>query len=222
LFLWASVSGGIVLPWCRVKAVFYIAVLCFMYCLCCRINWDWENFALIREGYSAVQMMRKFPARNWSRSRLCFALLLSASTRRATLLGTRRQHPLTGYRAANYRLLANQWAERRLVTQWRHGCRAMRRNVCNAGASNAGRSLCVQISRERSYPLPIYWYRSRGNWLRYNFAADSFYIMKLCSRLFVIYCRNYPKDDKFRHFIPILTKLCAAQNLDCARWKARV
>ena len=28
--------------------------------------------------------------------------------------------------------------------------------VCNAGASNAGRSLCVQISRERSYPLPIY------------------------------------------------------------------
>jgi len=24
--------------------------------------------------------------------------------------------------------------------------------VCNAGASNAGRSLCVQISRERSYP----------------------------------------------------------------------
>jgi len=29
---------------------------------------------------------------------------------------------------------------------------------------------------------------------RYN----GFYIMKLCSRLFVIYCRNCPKDDKFR------------------------
>jgi len=28
--------------------------------------------------------------------------------------------------------------------------------VCNAGASNAGRPLCVQISRERSYCLPIY------------------------------------------------------------------
>ena len=68
------------------------------------------------------------------------------------------QHPLTGQRAANFRLLANQWAERRLVTQWRHGCRVMRRSVCNAGASNGGRSLCVQISRERSYPLPIYWY----------------------------------------------------------------
>jgi len=45
------------------------------------------------------------------------------------------QHTLTGQRAANFRLLANQWAERRLVTQRRHGCRAMRRNVCNAGAS---------------------------------------------------------------------------------------
>jgi len=62
------------------------------------------------------------------------------------------QHPLTGQRAANFRLLANQWAELRLVTQWRHGCRAMRRSVCNAGASNAGRSLCVQMSRERSCP----------------------------------------------------------------------
>jgi len=123
------------------------------------------------------------------------------------------QHPLTGQRAADFRLLANQWAERRLVTQWRHGCRAMRRSVCNAGATNAGRSLCVQISRERSYPLPIYWYHSEGNWLRYNFATDSFYIMKLCSRLFVVYCRNCPKDDKFRYFIPILKKLGAAQNL---------
>jgi len=66
------------------------------------------------------------------------------------------KHPLTGQRAANFRLLANQWAKRRLVTQWRHGCRAMRPSVCNAGASNVGRSLCVQISRERSYTLPIY------------------------------------------------------------------
>jgi len=120
------------------------------------------------------------------------------------------QHPLTGQRAANFRLLANQWAERRLVTQWSHGCRAMRRSVCNAVASNAGRSLCVQISRERSYPLLIYWYHSKGGGLRYNSAAESFYITKLCSRLFVLYCGNCPKDDKFRYFIPILRKLGAA------------
>jgi len=31
--------------------------------------------------------------------------------------------------------------------------------------------------------------------------------MKLCSRLFVLYCRNCPKDDKFRYFISILRKL---------------
>ena len=36
--------------------------------------------------------------------------------------------------------------------------------------------------------------------MRYNFAADSFYIMKLCSRLFVLYCRSRSKDDRSRHF----------------------
>ena len=77
-------------------------------------------------------------------------------------------------------------------------------------ASNGGQPLCVQISRERSYSLPIYWYHSKGNWLRYNFAADSFYIMKLCSRLLVLYCWNCPKDDKFRYLIPSLRKLGTA------------
>jgi len=38
--------------------------------------------------------------------------------------------------------------------------------------------------------------------MRYNFAADSFYIMKLCSRLFVLYCRSRRKDDRSRHFDP--------------------
>ena len=38
--------------------------------------------------------------------------------------------------------------------------------------------------------------------MRYNFAADSFYIMKLCSRLFVLYRRSRPKDNKSRHFDP--------------------
>jgi len=47
----------------------------------------------------------------------------------------------------------------------------------------------------------------------YSFASDSFYIMKLCSRLFVLYCRNCPKDDKFRYLIPILSKLEVAYNL---------
>ena len=29
----------------------------------------------------------------------------------------------------------------------------------------------------------------------------TFYIMKLCSRVFVLYCRNCPKVDKFTYFI---------------------
>ena len=37
-----------------------------------------------------------------------------------------------------------------------------------------------------------------------------FFIMKLFSRLFVLCCRNCPKDDKFGYFIPILSKLGAA------------
>jgi len=44
----------------------------------------------------------------------------------------------------------------------------------------------------------------------YNFVADSFYIMKLCSRLFVLYCRSRPKDENSCILIPILRKLGAA------------
>ena len=36
----------------------------------------------------------------------------------------------------------------------------------------------------------------------YNFAADSFYIVKLCSRLFVLHCRSRPKYDTSMHFDP--------------------
>jgi len=46
--------------------------------------------------------------------------------------------------------------------------------------------------------------------------------MKLCSRLFVLYCRNYPKDDKFRYFIPILRKLGGVEPWLMARRKARI
>jgi len=50
--------------------------------------------------------------------------------------------------------------------------------------------------------------------MRYNFAADSFYIIKLCSRLFVLYCPSRPKDDQsIGILIPIWRKLGAAYNL---------
>ena len=38
--------------------------------------------------------------------------------------------------------------------------------------------------------------------MRYIFAADSFYIMQLCSRLFVLHCRSRPRYDISMHFDP--------------------
>ena len=41
--------------------------------------------------------------------------------------------------------------------------------------------------------------------MRYKFAADSFYVIKLCSRPLVLYCRNCVKDDKCRYFVVFWT-----------------
>ena len=57
--------------------------------------------------------------------------------------------------------------------------------------------------------------------MRYNFAADSFYIMKLCSRLFVLHCRNCPKYDSNRHFDPHFEEVRGGvEPCSMARWKA--
>ena len=51
--------------------------------------------------------------------------------------------------------------------------------------------------------------------MRYNFAADSFYIMKL-------YCRSRPKDDRSRHFDPHFEEVrSGVEPWWMARWKAR-
>ena len=55
----------------------------------------------------------------------------------------------------------------------------------------------------------------------YNFAADSFYIMKLWSRLFVFYCRSRPKDDKSRYFDPHFEEVRGGvEPWSMAHWKA--
>jgi len=56
--------------------------------------------------------------------------------------------------------------------------------------------------------------------MRYNFAADIFYIMKLCSRLFVLHCRSRPKDDGSRHFDPHEEVRVGVEPRWMARWKA--
>ena len=58
--------------------------------------------------------------------------------------------------------------------------------------------------------------------MRYNFGADGIYIMKLCSRLFVLYCRSRPKDDRSRHFDPHFEEVGGGvEPWWVARWKAR-
>ena len=55
----------------------------------------------------------------------------------------------------------------------------------------------------------------------YNFAADSFYIMKLCSRLFVLHCPSRPKYDSDRHFDPHFEEVRGGiEPWSMARWKA--
>jgi len=54
-----------------------------------------------------------------------------------------------------------------------------------------------------------------------NVAADSFYIMKLCSRLFVLDCRSRPKYDTSRHFDPHFEEVeGGVEPWSMARWKA--
>jgi len=58
--------------------------------------------------------------------------------------------------------------------------------------------------------------------LGYNFAADSFYIMKLRNSLFVLYCQSRPKEDTSRHFDPHFEEVRGGiEPWWMARWKAR-
>ena len=55
----------------------------------------------------------------------------------------------------------------------------------------------------------------------YNLPADSFYIMKLCSRLFVLHCQSRPKYDSDRHFDPHFEEVRGGvEPWSMARWKA--
>jgi len=65
-----------------------------------------------------------------------------------------------------------------------------------------GRSLAGKISGWRGRPPTNILIPLERQLMQYNFAADSFYIMKLCSRLFVVHCRSRPKYNTAMHFDP--------------------
>jgi len=78
---------------------------------------------------------------------------------------------------------------------------ALQGKMCqNSLPSGARRSLGAKISWGRGRPaanrpilIPL-----EKQLIALQTAAEIFYIMKLCSRLFVLCCRNCSKDDKFR------------------------
>jgi len=112
------------------------------------------------------------------------------------------------------------------ATADRWWCHRPNRNVCATQIVSMLIRRSVPLRSDikgTELPLSIYWQHSKGIWLRYNFAADSFYIMKLCSRLFVLYCRSCPKDDKSRYFDPHFEEVRGGiEPWLIARWKARV
>jgi len=56
----------------------------------------------------------------------------------------------------------------------------------------------------------------------YNTASNSFHIMKLCSRLFVLHCRSRPKYDNSRNFDRHFEEVRGGvEPWLIARWKAR-
>ena len=65
-----------------------------------------------------------------------------------------------------------------------------------------GRSIGGKISGGRGHPPANILIPLERQLNALQLASDSFYIMKLCSRLFVLYYRSRRKDDKSRHFDP--------------------
>ena len=86
-----------------------------------------------------------------------------------------------------------------------------------------GRSLARKISGERVIPLDPYQYidTARKAIECSTTLPLSFYIIKLCSRLFVLDCRSRPKYDTSRHFDPHFEEVRGGvEPWSMARWKA--
>jgi len=91
--------------------------------------------------------------------------------------------------------------------------------------SGGGRSLGAKISGGSGRPLANILIPLERQLIALHPCLWQFYIMKLCSRLFVLCCRNCPKYDKFRYFIPFWLFEEVRGGVEpwlMAPWKARV
>ena len=100
---------------------------------------------------------------------------------------------------------------------------ALQSKMCqNSLSSGGGRSLGAKITGGRCRPPANILIPLEMQLIALKFAADSFYIMKLCSGLFVLYCRSRPKDDRSRLFDPHFEEVTGVvEPCWMARWKAR-
>ena len=79
-----------------------------------------------------------------------------------------------------------------------------------------------QDFRGRGHTLPIIDTTRKAIDCATTSSLRPFYIMKVCSRLFVLYCRSGPKDDKSRHFDPHFEVVKGGvEPWWMARWTAR-
>ena len=85
-----------------------------------------------------------------------------------------------------------------------------------------GRSLGGKISGGRGRPPANILIPLERQLIALQLCRWKFYIMKLCSRRFVLYCRSRPKDDKCRHFDPHFEEVRGGVEPSwMARWNAR-
>jgi len=85
-----------------------------------------------------------------------------------------------------------------------------------------GRSLGNKISGGRGRPPANILIPLERQLNALQLAADSFYIMKLCSRLFVLHCRSRPKYDTSMQFDPHFEEVRGGvEPWLTAIWKAR-
>ena len=97
----------------------------------------------------------------------------------------------------------------------------MGRSVCNAGASNAGHPFAFRYQGNGATPCQHIDTTRKAIECSTTLPLTVFYIMKLCSRLFVLHCRSRPKYDRSRHFDPHFEEDGGGvEPWSMARWKA--
>ena len=77
----------------------------------------------------------------------------------------------------------------------------------NSLPSGGGKSLGAKISGEGVVPLPIFWYHSKGTWLRYNSAADIFIQWNFAADFSSFIVEVVQKTTDLGILVPILRKL---------------